>query len=122
MTTFFTILFVLFLMALVAVGLIIYKAYSAMRRLKRKFGIGGRSSSRPSRRDREAYSARNSGGRRGRSRRIIPPEYAVDVEYEILELTGHERFLRIEDVLSGRGEAQISDVEYKVVFFSQAEV
>lgn len=115
MTTFFTILFVLFLLALAVIGAIIYKAYRYVRDLKRKFGIGDTPSRKTSQRRRRASAGY---ARRGR-RRIIPPEYAVDVEYEILELTGHECFVRIEDVLSGRGEAQISDVEYKVVMISQ---
>lgn len=115
MTIFFTILFVLFLLSLVAIGVIIYRIYSAIHKLKRKFGFDDTSSQASSRRKKRRRSA-NRYGRRGR---IIPPEYAVDVDYEILELTGKECFVRIEDVLSGRGEPQISDVEYKVVMISQ---
>lgn len=111
MTTFLTVLFIFFLVALLALGLVFYRIYRWLT------GVGKKVSGASSSRRRNPYG--NGGTRsRGRSRgrgRIIPPEYGEDVEYDVVEVTGTETFVSIEDVLSGRGETQISDAEYTVI-------
>lgn len=108
MATFLTICFIFFLLALLVLGIALYKMLSAIKKVGRKLGVG-------------VENARRQRYDRGRSRyrnrrtRIIPPEYGVDVEYEILALTGSECFVRVSEVLSHRGEFQISDAEYTVI-------
>lgn len=111
MTTFLTVLFIFFLVALLALGLVFYRIYRWLT------GVGKKMSGTSGGRRRNPYG--NGGTRsRGRSRgrgRIIPPEYGEDVDYDVVELTGTETFVRVDDVLSGRGEAQVTDAEYTVI-------
>lgn len=111
MTTFLTVLFIFFLVALLALGLVFYRIYRWLT------GVGKKVSGASDSHRRNTYE---NGGtrRRGRSRgrgRIIPPEYGEDVDYDVVELTGTETFVRVDDVLSGRGEAQVTDAEYTVI-------
>lgn len=107
MTIFFQIIFGAFLIAvLLLIGLFV-KLYSSAVRLQRKvrnFATGGHSAGSERRRSRSSYR-----------RRIIPPEYAVDVEYEVLPLSGKEYFIRISEVISIKGESQITEAEYFII-------
>lgn len=110
MTTFLTVLFVIFLFALLLLGVVLYKAYRWLTRLGVKVSGSGNT-----RRRAPHGGSRSRGRRKGSRGRIIPPEYAEDADYDVVSVTGKETFVRVDDVLSGRGETQISEADYTVI-------
>lgn len=70
--------------------------------------------------DRIRREARRKEGFRQVRRRLIPREYGIDVEYELMPRTGQEQFVIVAEVLAYRGEKQVSDVKYVIIHESVA--
>ena len=103
---FLSLFFTMFLIALVVLLYVAFKVWRFYRKVKRVTGYAS-----------EKKERGRKKGHRGQARRgrIIPPEYAVDVEYEVVARSGNEQFVIIQEVLSYRGESQISDATYTVI-------
>lgn len=111
MSFFLAFLFFGFILALIVLGTVISHIYRAWRAMRRVFGFSGSKSRYGHQSGRHEYERR----RPIRYHRIIPKEYGVDVEYEVLTLTGKEQFLNLFEVRTYKGESQISDVKYVII-------
>lgn len=103
---FFLFMFLVAVAILLIAGFKVWRFYRRMKKAAAGFGSGSSYGDKRGRRQRSSVR---------RYRRIIPPEYAVDVDYEVLGRTGSEQFVIIQEVLSYKGESQISDAVYTVI-------
>lgn len=113
MITFFTFILIIFLVALSFFAMFVYRIYRGIRKVKNAFSGGANKSD-----SKRSYVKKwkRSATRNTASNRIIPEEYAEDVQYTEEHLTGTESFSSTDThAVSSHAETQVSDADYEII-------